>query len=109
MCCPTSAEHPYHTFEIAGGVMADEASELMKLFFRKRRNGEAEVEKPPGGEMRETATSPTEESGATGSGEHERPGYQRSFRLLYKRVEPYAKAVVLITRLINVVLTRSTR
>ena len=46
MCCLTSAEHPYHTFEIAGGVMADEASELMKLFFQKRRiaNGEAEVE-----------------------------------------------------------------
>ena len=74
MCCPTSAEHPYHTFEIAGGVMADEASELMKLFFRKRRNGEAEVEKPPGGQMRETGAAATEASGATGSGEHERPG-----------------------------------
>ena len=52
--------------------MADEASELMKLFFRKRRNGEAEVEKPPEGQMLETRTAATEASGATGSGEHER-------------------------------------
>ena len=73
MCCPTSAEHPYHTFEIAGGVMADEASELMKLFFRKRRNGEAEVEKPPEGKLPASEASAKDGSGATGSGEHERP------------------------------------
>ena len=67
---PASAEHPYHSFEIAGGVMADDASELMKRFFRKRRNGEAEVDKPPEGQMRGSGLA-----GATGSGEHEQqPG-----------------------------------
>ena len=73
MCCPTSAEHPYHTFESVGGVTADEASELMKLFFRKRRNGEAEVDKPPEGQLPASEASAKDGSGATGSGEHE-PG-----------------------------------
>ena len=68
---PASAEHPYHTFEIAGGVLADEASELMKLFFRKRRNGEVDVEKPPEGRMPASGSSANVCSSATGSGEHE--------------------------------------
>ena len=68
---PASAEHPYHTFEIAGGVLADEASELMKLFFRKRRNGEVDVEKPPEGRMPASGSSAKLRSSVTGSGEHE--------------------------------------
>ena len=68
---PAGAEHPYHNFEITSGVMGDEASELMKCFFRKRRNGEAEVDKPPEGQLRDTGSATKEESGATGSGELE--------------------------------------
>ena len=38
--------HPFHDIETTGGVLADDAAELMKSFFRKRRASAPEVEKP---------------------------------------------------------------
>ena len=38
--------HPFHDIETTGGVLADDAAELMKSFFRKRRVSAPEVEKP---------------------------------------------------------------
>ena len=49
------AEHPFHSFDISSGVLAEEAGLLMRRFFRKRRSGEAEVDKPPAGQNGETA------------------------------------------------------
>jgi tRNA(adenine34) deaminase len=45
-------EHPFHSFEISGGVLADEAGEIMKRFFERRRSGDAAVDKPPEGQLR---------------------------------------------------------
>ena len=38
--------HPFHDIETTGGVLADDAAELMKSFFRQRRASPPEVEKP---------------------------------------------------------------
>ena len=38
--------HPFHDIETTGGVLADDAAELMKSFFRKRRVSAPEVQKP---------------------------------------------------------------
>lgn len=32
-----ATEHPYHTLDITGGVLAEPAAELMRAFFRERR------------------------------------------------------------------------
>ena len=42
--CPAGA-HPFHDIETTGGVLADDAAELMKSLFRKRRASAPEVEK----------------------------------------------------------------